>query len=336
MTTEADQLAKRLRDSCCCSPASGCPYSELHTEAAAFIDASAARIAMLEAVANKPKTMGEWMEGDEENLFTPVAPQTETAAVEHVEDAALPTPPDHVAAGVEWTAEGLADIAAQRPNLDDDRIHEAMWGLIFEERRRVATLQSELAEANEWRQRHSDDAVSRGAQSQRNWERAKELEQQVADLTAQLAAAAAELKEERDDREKYAGVYAEMNVALGNKLAAAQQRAEEAEAERTWQRELPNAPGDWMWVRTFDCGCCPIASGFVDVWKSRDDELEKLADFRNGELCIAHNGPGYDGFGVTAWMKVSLPPQQDDPPLDVPATRRPPVTTSSGAGRERS
>lgn len=130
---------------------------------------------------------------------------------------------DPVAAGVEWTAEqlkaGLAEIAAQRPKLDGDKVHEAMWGIILEERRKVAQLIKER-----------DD-----------WKEGSEMHLRMYDHKRQLA------------------------NSLTAQLAAAQQRAEEADARwneyTTWLAER---------IAPEPCGSGPMAGLAVAYNKAMD------------------------------------------------------------------
>jgi len=52
-----------------------------------------------------------------------------------------------------------------------------------EQKDRADALAAELKTANHWRERHSNDAQAYGVQSNKNWQRAKVLEDTVANLT---------------------------------------------------------------------------------------------------------------------------------------------------------
>jgi chromosome segregation ATPase len=62
---------------------------------------------------------------------------------------------------------------------------------------RAKRLQADLAEANHWRKRHSDDAASAAAQSQSNWRRAVAAESSRDALAAERNALAERLTEFR-------------------------------------------------------------------------------------------------------------------------------------------
>jgi hypothetical protein len=86
----------------------------------------------------------------------------------------------------------------------------------------------------------------------------------------------------------------------------------EADPDR-WQAELPDSPGDWLWLQCFSCGCV-IASGiaWVSEHEIRADEM-----IRDGDrpLYLSWQAPPErqplrDATGqwhVDYWMKLTIP-----------------------------
>ena len=104
--------------------------------------------------------------------------------------------------------------------------------------------------------------------------------------------------------------------------------------ETDWQTEIPDSPGEWLWIRQWSCGCVQC-SGIAWV-QEQDLSPEKMANLGNG-MCLSWGGDNpykgrakdlsserpevvqlihaqYDNDewklnSITAWRKILLPPK---------------------------
>lgn len=89
--------------------------------------------------------------------------------------------------------------------------------------------------------------------------------------------------------------------------------------EGDWQQELPQEPGDWLWVTMWGCGCCVHSCGIAYVFDAEEaDTPERFLYTKDGkQLAISWESPKekhpyiHEGKpDITAWMKVELPPYE--------------------------
>ncbi len=85
-----------------------------------------------------------------------------------------------------------------------------------------------------------------------------------------------------------------------------------------WQAELPNAPGDWLWVTLWGCECCVRAAGIANIHElesESDGPRESEFSFagQHGERYVinweSQTRPYFEGDipKPTAWAKIDLP-----------------------------
>lgn len=96
----------------------------------------------------------------------------------------------------------------------------------------------------------------------------------------------------------------------------------------TWQKELPNSEGDWLFVIMWECGCCAIDVGLVDM-TLYDDTKETYEQYTEQGRILLSNGfwlrwepepqtwkylkkknqiATLKDMNITAWQKITLPP----------------------------
>ena len=97
----------------------------------------------------------------------------------------------------------------------------------------------------------------------------------------------------------------------------------------TWQKELPNSEGDWLFVIMWGCGCCVIDVGFVDLIKDDGEEDTYQQYTEQGRILLPHGlwlswepephrwkylkkksgKVTLEDMDITAWQKMTLPPK---------------------------
>lgn len=87
-------------------------------------------------------------------------------------------------------------------------------------------------------------------------------------------------------------------------------------AGTVWRTELPDEPGDWLYVKMWSCGCCPCFVGIADIWllEPGDEVGNGRFDYEIGGrkfgVCWQTNTPPHvvDGkIDVDGWMKIDTP-----------------------------
>lgn len=82
------------------------------------------------------------------------------------------------------------------------------------------------------------------------------------------------------------------------------------ETKLVWQQELPDSPGDWLWLNVWSCGCCIHRSGVATV----DDDEQKSDHWLKIKDGLYLTWAGQAAFEnqpldfPTAWAKLELPP----------------------------
>ncbi|OAI52070.1 hypothetical protein AYO47_06530 [Planctomyces sp. SCGC AG-212-M04] len=91
-------------------------------------------------------------------------------------------------------------------------------------------------------------------------------------------------------------------------------RTADDKATTEWKREIPSAPGEWLWVCQWSCGCVRKAG---IAWVTGPDEGPGKEDF--GELLPNGLRLHWEGQKpeknfkwewVTAWRPITLPPSE--------------------------
>lgn len=98
----------------------------------------------------------------------------------------------------------------------------------------------------------------------------------------------------------------------------------------TWQKELPNSEGNWLFVIMWECGCCAIDTGFVDIIKNDEEEGTYLEYLEQGRILLP-NGfwlswepephtwrylkkknkkVTLEDMEITAWSPIEYPPKE--------------------------
>ena len=79
-----------------------------------------------------------------------------------------------------------------------------------------------------------------------------------------------------------------------------------------WQKDLPDSPGDWLWIIMWECNCCVYKTGIAWIINNEEEPntSDSLIRLPSGLLLSWENQKPYENTEleeITAWCKIELP-----------------------------
>ena len=77
-----------------------------------------------------------------------------------------------------------------------------------------------------------------------------------------------------------------------------------------WSKNLPDSPGNWLWLMQWECQCCIHHAGISWVTDEEHSNPNMMIRLSNGLLFSWENQKPYDYSqleDITAWCKIEIP-----------------------------